>query len=65
MQIHCTYCGSPLNISRKQAEAALDVLHENGLAYYEIRCPRCRKMNKIPREMLRRAAPRWQPKESQ
>lgn len=63
MQIHCTYCGAPLNISRKQAEAALDMLEAEGLEYYEVRCPKCRKMNKIPREVLMRAAPHWKPKE--
>lgn len=61
MQIHCTYCGAPLNISRKVAEAALAKLYAEDLAYYEVRCPRCRKMNKIPREVLLRAVPNWKP----
>jgi len=64
MQIHCSYCGAPLNISRKQAEAALDWMHTEGKAYYEVRCPKCRKMNKVSREVLARAAPTWKPKEA-
>ncbi|HFC10040.1 MAG TPA: hypothetical protein ENJ54_09375 [Chloroflexi bacterium] len=65
MQIHCTYCGAPLNISRKQAEAALEMLHAEDLTYYEVRCPKCRKMNKVSREVLTRAAPTWKPKEAE
>lgn len=64
MQIHCTFCHRPLNISKKEAEAALDLIHQEGLEYYEFRCPHCRKMNKVPPEILRRAAPQWQPAES-
>ena len=65
MQIHCTYCGAPLNLSRKQAEAALAKLHAEDLTYYEVRCSKCRKMNKISREVLMRAAPTWRPEETE
>jgi len=65
MQIHCTYCHRPLNISRREAEAALEVMHAEGLEYYEFKCPHCRKMNKVSFETLRRAAPNWKPAEEE
>lgn len=63
MQIHCNFCHRPMNISRREAEAALEVVHAEGLEYYEFKCPHCRKMNKVPSEVLHRAAPNWKPSE--
>ncbi len=63
MQIHCNFCHRPLNISRKEAEAALNVMYAEDLEYFEFKCPHCRKMNKVARDVLHRAAPTWQPPE--
>jgi len=56
--LRCTYCGAPLNISRKVAQAALQAMDEEGLEHFDYPCPRCRKINKIPRKALARFAPR-------
>ncbi|NPA30396.1 MAG: hypothetical protein GXO37_00170 [Chloroflexi bacterium] len=56
--LRCTYCGAPLNISRKVAQAALQAMDEQGLEHFDYPCPRCRKVNKIPRKALARFAPR-------
>jgi len=53
-----------MNISRREAEAALEVVHAEGLEYDEFKCPHCRKMNKVPLEVLHRAAPNWKPSET-
>jgi len=56
--LRCTYCGAPLNLNRKVAQAALQAMDEQGLEHFDYPCPRCRKVNKIPRKALARFAPR-------
>ncbi|NPA26321.1 MAG: hypothetical protein GXO36_01800 [Chloroflexi bacterium] len=58
--IRCAYCGAPLPISRKLAAQALQVMDEEGLQHFDLPCPRCRKINKLPRQALLRYAPRGQ-----
>ena len=59
MQIRCYHCHMPINITRDMVHAALDYLEEENLPHYDIRCPKCRKVNRISREQLMHAAPTW------
>jgi phage FluMu protein Com len=59
MQVRCTHCGIPFTLGKDAIHAALDVLTEQDLKHFEIRCPKCRKPNQIARERLLRAAPDW------
>ncbi len=56
--IRCAYCGAPLPLNRKLAEAALKAMDEEGLQHFDLACPRCRKVNKLSRQALLRFAPR-------
>jgi phage FluMu protein Com len=59
MQIRCSYCGIPYSLSKEGVLAALDSLTAEDLKHFDIRCPKCRKVNHISREALLRAAPDW------
>lgn len=52
MQTRCTYCGTPFTLSEPVLRAALEKVIAENLKYYEVRCPRCRKANRISREQL-------------
>ncbi len=52
MQIRCTYCGTSFALSEPVVRAALEKVVAENLKYYEARCPRCRKANRISREQL-------------
>ena len=60
MQIRCYHCHMPINISKDVVYAALDHVTENNLHHYDIRCPKCRKVNRVSREQLLHAAPNWE-----
>ncbi len=52
MQIRCTYCGTPFALGEPVLRTALEKVVAENLKYYETRCPRCRKANRISREQL-------------
>lgn len=60
MQIRCFKCQMPILLSRDAVYAALDYLHDEGLNRYDVRCPKCRKINRVSLEQLQRAEPAWQ-----
>ncbi|HIE56915.1 MAG TPA: hypothetical protein EYP88_01600 [Anaerolineales bacterium] len=49
----------PISLNRATIYAALDEIHDGDLAHYDVRCPRCRKMNRVSAKQLRRVAPGW------
>jgi Zn finger protein HypA/HybF involved in hydrogenase expression len=59
MQIKCNQCGIPFTLSKEVIHSALDTLHAENLKHYDVRCPNCRKMNRISQQRLMRAAPDW------
>ncbi len=58
MQIRCAYCGTPFALGQQAVKAALEKVVAEDLKYYEVRCPRCRKANRISRERLEHALPK-------
>lgn len=60
MQIRCTNCHKPFAISKAAVHAALDMMEEQDLAHYNAQCPHCRRMNRVSKQELLRAAPDWQ-----
>jgi hypothetical protein len=58
MQTRCYRCGWSYAIKQDEIMAALQQLEAEGGVHYDVRCPRCRHVNKLSIEQLRRAAPR-------
>jgi len=59
MQIRCYSCQMPIALGKNAVYAALDYLTEEDLSHYDVRCPRCRKTNRVSLESLLHAAPNW------
>ena len=60
MQIRCYSCKMPISIGRASVEQALDIIHEEDLVYYDFRCPKCKKSNRVSKEQLMHASPAWE-----
>lgn len=60
MQIRCAHCGIPFSLSREAIHSALDLMDEQNMKHYDVRCPQCRKVNRIALQRLQRAAPDWE-----
>ena len=60
MQVRCFKCQMPIALSQEVLYAALDHMTDEDLIHYDVRCPRCRKTNRVSIEQLKRAAPGWQ-----
>lgn len=58
MQLRCYRCGWSFSLSREQVEFALETTLSKGGAHYDVRCTRCRTVNKVPLKQLQKAAPR-------
>jgi phage FluMu protein Com len=61
MQIQCTHCHKPFALGREAVHAALDTLTAEGLHHFNANCPHCRRVNRVSKDALRRAAPEWKP----
>jgi len=61
MQIRCYQCHKPFALSKDAVHEALDTLTEQDLGHYNAQCPHCRRMNRVSRDELLRAAPDWKP----
>ena len=59
MQITCFKCHMPIAMSRDALYAALDQCSDENLSHYDVRCPKCRKTNRMSFKQLKRAAPTW------
>lgn len=59
MQIRCLKCSMPIYMGKDTLFAALDVVEDENMTHYDLRCPKCRKMNRVSVEQLKRAAPGW------
>ena len=59
MQIRCYHCNRPFGLSKETIHAALDQITAQDQAHYNAPCPHCRKVNRVSRQELLRAAPDW------
>ena len=59
MQLRCYKCQMPIAISKEEIYSALDVISDENLTRYDVRCPKCRKTNRVSAKQLKRAAPKW------
>ncbi len=56
MQIRCSNCHRPYALSQEAVQAALDEVLAQGLGHFNAPCPHCRRVNRVSREELQRAA---------
>jgi transposase-like protein len=49
----------PIAVSKANVHAALDWMAAEDLQHYDVKCPRCRKTNRVSKETLEHAAPDW------
>jgi hypothetical protein len=61
MQIRCYNCNKPFALNREVIHAALDHVTTENLSHYDAACPHCRRVNRVARRDLQRAAPDWKP----
>ena len=59
MQVRCFKCHMPISLSQEAIFAALDISSDENLNHYDVRCPRCRKTNRVSIDQLKRSAPGW------
>jgi phage FluMu protein Com len=59
MQIRCYQCHKPFALGKEAVHAALDEVTEGNLSHYNAQCPHCRRVNRVSRDELMRAAPDW------
>jgi phage FluMu protein Com len=59
MQIRCSHCNRPYGLNKEQVHAALDLLEAEDMGHYNATCPHCRRVNRVSRNELLRAAPDW------
>jgi phage FluMu protein Com len=58
MQIRCFKCQMPIALGQDVIAEALELVEKEDLAHYDVRCPRCRKINRVSRKQLARLAPK-------
>jgi phage FluMu protein Com len=65
MQIRCYHCHKPFALGKEAVHAALELITTSDMNHFNAPCPHCRRVNRISRQELLRAAPDWQkqPKE--
>jgi len=65
MQIRCQNCHKPYALNKDIVHAALDHIFARNLSHYDAVCPHCRRVNRVSKEELIRAAPEWQAQSSE
>lgn len=60
MQIRCVNCNKPFALNKEIIHAALDRVSSENLSHYDTVCPHCRRVNRVSKQELQRAAPDWQ-----
>ena len=63
VNLRCYSCSTPFAVKPDEIKAALDLIHQEELKFYNAPCPRCGRANKVSKKQLKRAAPNWQPSE--
>jgi phage FluMu protein Com len=49
----------PIALGRDAIFAALDIVTDEDLTHYDVRCPKCRKTNRVSQKQLLKGAPTW------
>lgn len=60
MQLRCYRCNWSFAIKQEEIEFVVKALEESGDSHYQVRCTRCRHVNKVSIDQLKRALPRNQ-----
>ena len=50
----------PISVGRAVVNQALNIMHEDDLVYFDFRCTRCKKNNRVSKEQLQHASPNWE-----
>lgn len=58
MQLRCYRCGWSFSIKKEEISFALQALQEGEGTHYDVRCPRCRHMNRVSLQQLQKFAPK-------
>jgi hypothetical protein len=58
MQMRCYRCGWSFALTREELDFAAEAIRSGAASHYDARCPRCRSVNKVSADQIRRAAPR-------
>ena len=61
MQLRCHNCHKPFALSKEAIYSALEKVTNENLKHFDAHCPHCRRVNRIARKQLERAAPGWIP----
>lgn len=64
MQLRCYRCGWSFAIKKEEIAFALEALEESEGNHYDVRCTRCRHMNRVSVEQLRKFAPKLEEPEA-
>ncbi len=59
MQIRCYHRQKPYALNKEAMHAALDLITSENLSHFDAPCPHCRRVNRVSRKELLRAAPEW------
>ena len=62
MQLRCNSCHMPFTVSQEVVHSAIDTMTEKNWDHYDLRCPQCKKVNRVSQEQLLHAAPTWEHK---
>ncbi len=65
MQIRCQNCHKPFALSKDEIFAALEQVTSENLKHYDAHCPHCRRVNRVAKRQLQRAAPGWKPQSTE
>lgn len=65
MQIRCYHCHKPYALNKEAVHAALDAISQEHLNHYNAPCPHCRRVNRISKNELLRAAPGYEPQKAE
>ncbi len=57
MQIRCYNCHKPFALSKETIEEAIEQVTAQDQGHYNAPCPHCRRVNRVSRQELMRAAP--------
>ena len=60
MQIRCYSCKMPTTMNHHMINQALNIMHEDDLVHFDVRCQKCKKTNRVSKEQLLHAAPGWE-----
>jgi hypothetical protein len=60
MQIRCYNCHKPYALGKEAVVNAIEQVTAEDLSHFNVPCPHCRKVNRVSRDELMRAAPDWE-----